>query len=59
MIGRTVAVDGHTEITFSSLQGTLPSQPILLVVSTELIFITQLVSGAAGRANVGLCLASS
>jgi len=34
---------------------------IFLVLSTKLIFITPvgLASGAAGRANVGLCSASS
>jgi len=58
-IGRTVAVDDYSEISFSILQETLPSQLILLVVSTELIFLTQLVSGAAGRANVWLYPASS
>ena len=71
-VGRIMAVDDQSEISFSISQGTLSRQPffsvlatllhricISVVSSTELICWTQAASGAAGRANVGLCRACS
>jgi len=57
-IGTTMAADNQHEISFSIFQAMLP-RPFLLVLSTELIFVTPVASGAAGRANVRLCPASS
>jgi len=71
-VGRIMAVDDQSEISFSTSQRTLSRQPffsvlaallhricISVVSSTELICWTQAASGAAGRANVGLCRACS
>jgi len=53
--GRTLAVGDQSEISFSIPRCTLPWQPILLVLSTELIVVTPAASGTAGRANAGHC----
>jgi len=50
-----MAVDDQSEISVSIAQGSLPWQPISLV----LVHGDQTASGAAGRANIGLCPASS
>jgi len=71
-VGRTMAVDDQSEISFfRSPKGRFQSDQFLLVLSTEilrtglcvhevlsteLIRWTQAASGAAGRANVALCL---
>jgi len=47
-----MAVDDQSEITFSISQGILPWQPFFYRWA-------QAASGAAGRANAGLCHASS
>ena len=54
-----MAIDDQYEIVFPAFKGRCHGNQFLLVLSTELIFVTPLASGAAGRANVGLCLASS
>ena len=51
-IGTTMAADNQYEISFSIFQSMLPRQFLL-------IFVTPVASGAAGRANVRLCPASS
>jgi len=51
-VGRTVAVDDQSEISPLTPHVTLPWQPILLVLFTELIYRTPVASGAAGRANI-------
>jgi len=57
--GRTMALDDRSKISFSIPQGTLPWQPIFvgLIHSTDVCRWTQVASGAAGRANAGLCTA--
>ena len=52
-VGRTKAVDDQCKITFSTTQGTLLWQPIFVVVHG--CRWAHAASGAAGRANAGLC----
>jgi len=48
-----MAVDDHFEISFFSIhQGMFHGNQFLLVLSTELIFVTPVAGGAVGRANV-------
>jgi len=52
--------DDQSEVSFS-ISGKLPWQPIfwqqiLLILSTEMIFVTSMASGAAGRATLGFAL---
>jgi len=69
-VSRTMAIDGPSEIRFSIPEGTLPWQPIFLSIeiqrlclsvalSTERTCRTHVAFGAARRANVRLCPASS
>ena len=60
-VGKTTAVDDQSEVSFSILRGTLSWQPIYgFVHKTDLRHaVTPVASGAAGRANYGLCPASS
>jgi len=39
---------------FPSIEGRCHGNPVLLVLSTELIFVAPVASGSAGRANVWL-----
>jgi len=54
-----VAAHDQCEIIFNRLGNVTVSTSFLLVLSTELIRWTQAASGAAGRANVEHCPASS
>jgi len=56
-VGRTIAVDDRSEISFSITQRTLPWQPICVVLHG--CRWAQAASGTARQANVGLCPASS
>jgi len=47
------------KLVFLSLKDRCHDNQFLLVLSTELIFVTPLARGATGRANVGLCPRSS
>jgi len=57
-VGRTTAVDNQSEINSSISQGALPIF-VGFIQRTDGCRWTQAASGAAGRANVGLCPASS
>jgi len=55
-VGRTMAVDDQSEVSFSIPQGTLPQQPIFVGFIRRTggcRWWTQAASGAAGRAKVG------
>jgi len=56
-LGGNAAVDDHSQISFSIPRGTLPWQPVFVVEYGCLW--THAAGGAAGRANVRLCRASS
>ena len=45
----------NLQLVILSFKGSCHGSQYLLVLSTELIFVTPVASGAAGRANVGLC----
>ena len=55
-----MAANDQSKISFlPSLKGFYRDNQLFLVLSTEMTFVTPVASGAAGRANVGLCSASS
>jgi len=55
-----MAANDQSKISFfPSLKGFYRDSQLFLVLSTEMTFVTPVASGAAGRANVGLCSASS
>jgi len=55
-----MAANDQSKISFfPSLNGLYHDSQLFLVLSTEMTFVTPVASGAAGRANVGLCSASS
>jgi len=53
-----MVVDDQSKISFSIPQGTMAWQPNILLVLVHECRWTQAASGAAERANVGLCPAS-
>jgi len=54
-----MTVEDQSENSFSIPQVMLPRQPIFVGLVHTTVFVTPVASGAAGRANVGLCHASS